>query len=267
MVREMVDIVLDAMKHPHKPRPRGEVVLGEITRQFWERGIKTASLTSQKHMLSTLADFLESLVEQAADRDEDRYRTVEEYLRRRRQNVGTKPSCVPLELGLNLADEVFHHPVLVELTDYIVEIIIIDNDIVSFNREQALGDDRYNLLTVAMRQYNTDFDGAVAWAAQYHADIERKFLLTLMRVPSCGSKMDQQVYTYVCGLANWPRCNECWSFEGARYFGDKGLEYKRTRRVPLLPKVVKTENDSRREDDVVISLVEEIEDQRSLRNP
>jgi len=144
VVREMVDIVLDAMKNPHKPRPQDEVVLGEIARQFWARGIKTATVTAQEHMLETIAEFLESIYDQATDRDEDKYRTMEEYLRRRRQNVGTRPSCVPLELGLNSLDEVFYHPVLVELTDYIVEIIIIDYDIMSFNREQALGDDRFS---------------------------------------------------------------------------------------------------------------------------
>ena len=33
VVRQMVDIVLDAFHNPHKPRPAGEVVLGEIARQ------------------------------------------------------------------------------------------------------------------------------------------------------------------------------------------------------------------------------------------
>ena len=33
VVREMLDIVLDAIKNPHKPRPEGEIVLGEIARQ------------------------------------------------------------------------------------------------------------------------------------------------------------------------------------------------------------------------------------------
>ena len=33
VVREMVDIVIDALHNPHKPRPKGEVILGELTRQ------------------------------------------------------------------------------------------------------------------------------------------------------------------------------------------------------------------------------------------
>lgn len=34
VVREMVDIVIDAIHNPEKPRPEGEVLLGEITRQY-----------------------------------------------------------------------------------------------------------------------------------------------------------------------------------------------------------------------------------------
>ena len=34
VVTEMVDICRDALNNPTKPRPEGEVVLGEITRQY-----------------------------------------------------------------------------------------------------------------------------------------------------------------------------------------------------------------------------------------
>ena len=33
VVREMIDVVIDALNNPHKPRPEGEIVLGEIARQ------------------------------------------------------------------------------------------------------------------------------------------------------------------------------------------------------------------------------------------
>lgn len=48
---EMVDIIIDALKNPHRPRPEGEVILGEIIKQFWSRAIQSASLTSQQHFL------------------------------------------------------------------------------------------------------------------------------------------------------------------------------------------------------------------------
>ena len=34
VVRGMVDIVIDAMNNPDRPRPDGEILLGEMTRQY-----------------------------------------------------------------------------------------------------------------------------------------------------------------------------------------------------------------------------------------
>jgi len=257
-VRDIVAIVLDAMHNPHHPRPEGEIIVGEITRQFWARAIKTASATSQKHMIEDITDYLESVIDQAADRDMNLYRTVEEYLERRRKNVGVRPVFVPMELGLNLTDEVFYHPVVVTLASYIVELVIIDNDIASYNKEQAVGDDRYNLLTLTMRQHDIDFDEAISRLVQYHSHIEAAFMETLNHVPSFGPELDRDLKFYIRGLSNWPRANDCWNFESCRYFGNNGPKYKRTRQVPLLPKAQKYIEKGLHGEDIVVPLVEQL---------
>ena len=33
VVREMGNIVIDALNNPHKPRPEGEILLGEVAKQ------------------------------------------------------------------------------------------------------------------------------------------------------------------------------------------------------------------------------------------
>lgn len=78
-------------------------------------------------MVESFTAYLESVVQQAADRDKDIIRTVDSYLENRRQNIGARPSYVPMELDLNLEDEVFYHPVIVELSYYIADLIIVDN--------------------------------------------------------------------------------------------------------------------------------------------
>ena len=108
-----------------------------------------------------------------------------------------------------------------------------------------------------MRQFNTDFEGAIDWVVRYHKEVEAKFLDGLKRLPSWGPDMDKQVQEYIYGLAIWPRTNDCWNFESGRYFGDKGREYQKTRRVPLLPKVVQEKALHR--EDVDIPLVEQLE--------
>lgn len=254
VVRGMVDIVIDAINNPHKPRPEGENNLGEITRQFWERAIKTATPSSQKHFIEAFTDYLNSVVEQAADRDNNHIRTVDSYLKTRRENIGARPAYFPAELGLNLPDEAFYHPVVTELSYNIADLIILDNDIASYNKEQSTGDDRHNILTIVMHRFNINLEAAMAWVASYHKDVENKFLDGMKELPSFGPVVDKELEEYILALAIWPRTNDCWNFESGRYFGSKGLQVQRTRYVPLLPKV-KTDP-TLKQKQIVVSLVD-----------
>ncbi|KAJ7240251.1 isoprenoid synthase domain-containing protein [Mycena rebaudengoi] len=254
VVQDMVDIVMDALNNPHKPRPEGEIVLGEATRQFWELAIRTASPNSARHFVESFKDYLDSLVVQAEGRAFDTFLTVNSYLQIRRQNIGARPSYVPGELHLDFPDEVFYHPVVKELESYITDLIILDNDIASYNKEQAAGDDRYNILTIVMHQFNIDLQAAMVVVCDLHHEIEAKFLAALKTVPSFGPEIDEQLQEYIQHLAGWPRSNDCWNFEGGRYFGNKGLEIQKTRCVPLMPKI--HIDRSLRRENVVLPLAE-----------
>ncbi|OCB90273.1 terpenoid synthase [Sanghuangporus baumii] len=78
-------------------------------------------------MIESFTAYLESVVEQARVCDTSTCLSVAEYLKNRRENVGTRPSFVPLELDMDLRDEVFYHPTTIELTLYITDMIIIDD--------------------------------------------------------------------------------------------------------------------------------------------
>ncbi|OSX64664.1 hypothetical protein POSPLADRAFT_1134967 [Postia placenta MAD-698-R-SB12] len=138
VVRDIVDMVIDAINKPHKPRLEGEHHLGEITRQFWE---------------------------------------------------------------------------------------------------QSTGNDRHNILTIVMHQFNIDLEAAMAWVASYHKDVENKFLDGMKELPSFGPTVDKELEEYILALAIWLRTNDCWAFESGRYFWSKGLQVQKTRYVPVLPKV------------------------------
>ena len=96
------------------------------------------------------------------------------------------------------------------------------------------------------------------WATDYHKEAKTRFLDGLKRVPSWGPEVDQQVQQYLNGLGNWARGNDCWSFEGGRYFGNKGLEYQKTRIVSLLAKVKSIDGKSLTHENTVVYHVEEL---------
>ena len=78
---------------------------------------------------------------------------------------------------------------------------------------------------------------AVNMIGRWHDDILQDFLDTYAKLPSWGGKVDRQVHQYVEGLAQWVRGADDWSFEGPRYFGNRGLEVQRTREIYWLPLV------------------------------
>ncbi|KAH7917194.1 terpenoid synthase [Leucogyrophana mollusca] len=251
---EMIEVAIDALNHPHKPRPKGEVLIGEVVRQFWELAIQTACPTSQSHFITHFTDYLHSVVAQAADRDLGYCRTIEEYLAVRRDNIGTHPAFAILHLGFDISDDIYYHPVVHEMKGYVTNILIVDNDVLSYNRERATGDENHNLLTVIMHELHVDLAGAVEWAVNFHTEMEQKFISSFSRLPSWGPTIDRQVKEYLDGVANWARGNVSWSFECRRYFGEKGREIEKSRLIPLLPKV-KLNPELHKQDVVVANIV------------
>ncbi|KAI0290412.1 terpenoid synthase [Multifurca ochricompacta] len=236
-VQEMVNTTMDALRNPHTPRPRGEWIGGEVTRQFWELGIKTASPQSQKRFIETFGSYMQAVAQHAADRTNKHTPTIEEYFKIRREDVGTKPVFTILELEMDLPDEAVNHPTIQELSVLAADMIILDNDMASYNSEQARGDDNYNVITIVMYQNKTDIQEAMNWVSEYHKELEEKFMdIYENKIPKFGKPVDEQLAQYVDGIGNWVRANYQWGFESERYFGKKGLEIQRTRWVTLMPK-------------------------------
>ncbi|KAL0071298.1 hypothetical protein AAF712_001864 [Marasmius tenuissimus] len=236
--RRLCDIVKDALVNPHIPRPAGEWIGGEIARQFWENSIKTGTPSFQRRFVETFGHYLDAVAEQAIDRNDSRVRDVETYFEIRRKTIGALPSFAVLEIHMNLPDYVFADSVISRLMTLTVDMIILCNDFCSYNVEQARGDDTHNIIRVFMDTYKTDIQGALGHVSNLHDQISQEFLDLLGNVPKFGdSVIDSEVSTFVDGLANWVRANDCWSFESHRYFGSQGAEIQETRVVKLLPKV------------------------------
>ncbi|KAG1779591.1 terpenoid synthase [Suillus placidus] len=236
VTKEIADIVLDALHNPHKIRPEGECIIGETARLFWAHAIQFASLPSQRHFLETFTAYLHAVVAEALDREQGRRRSIDDFLQLRRKTIGAKPCFSISEMGMDFPDEVFYHPVIVDLADCIAELIIIDNDMMSYNKEQAVGD-VHNLISTVMLELDLDRGSAMAWAAHYHAEVQKRFIDGLAKVPSWGPSIDVLVKEYLDGIGNWARANHAWSYESQRYFATKGLEIQQTRLIPLLPRV------------------------------
>ncbi|KAK7691188.1 hypothetical protein QCA50_006291 [Cerrena zonata] len=237
VVQSQADSIMDAMRNPTHPRPQGESILGEMARQFWENVIRSTTPTFQHRFIAAFQEYTDAVVQQALDRDHHNIRKINQYLEIRRDTIGIKPSLTILESQFNLPDEVMRHPSLIALQSACVDMVAICNDLVSYNNEQARGDEEHNLVTIVMREHKCSLTDAFTWISSLNDNVADTFLSVLKTVPSFGDRtIDEQVAFYIDGLRNWVRGNDTWSFESGRYFGVKGLEIQKKRMVDLLPR-------------------------------
>ncbi|KAJ8593639.1 terpenoid synthase, partial [Rhizopogon salebrosus TDB-379] len=203
--------------------------------RFWERTVPHADAQTQRRFIATFGDCVESAAQQAIDRNERRIRDIQSYINMRRDNSAIKPSLVLIEIGLDIPEEVLSHPAIEVIYTATSDMVWIDNDMTSFNIEQARGHD-HNLVISVMHELDTDINGAMLWIADLHKETEMKFLEAMAALPTWGEPIDSQVRKYCDGLASWVRGNVEWSFESERFFGNKGAEVKRKRWNTLIPK-------------------------------
>ena len=70
---------------------------------------------------------MDSVVEEARDRESQRARTIEEYTEVRRLTVGAEPCYALAELELSLPQGVYDHPLIKQLRTDITDMLTIDN--------------------------------------------------------------------------------------------------------------------------------------------
>ncbi|KIH93396.1 hypothetical protein SPBR_04258 [Sporothrix brasiliensis 5110] len=260
-----VRLVTEALRNPTVARPEGEWGGVEIARAFWHRATSTPGVrpATAARFLRHFEGYLQAVATEAADRAKERLRgppvyTLDSFLHVRRRTVGALPSFVLLELGLpaHVDDESItaaaDHPLVRELASVATDMILIGNDLVSYDRERASGA-VHNIVTVVLKnppdkdvphappRIETVQD-SVDWVAAYHQTLLARFLglyeavTVLAGAPQALPGMvATPLLLYADGLGNWVRANDQWSFESVRYFGANGGAVQATRRVELVP--------------------------------
>jgi hypothetical protein len=79
--------------------------------------------------------YLDSVVQQAEDRTHNLIRDIKSYFDVRRDTIGAKPSFAINEIHLNIPDEVMEDPIIKTLTSTSIDMLIIGNDLCSYNVE------------------------------------------------------------------------------------------------------------------------------------
>ncbi|KAJ7301787.1 isoprenoid synthase domain-containing protein [Mycena albidolilacea] len=207
--RVLCDIAMDAVENPDKPRPEEESIIGEITRQFWQRASAQAPKAARERFVKSWNLYLGSVVQQAERRPASYICSMDEYMASRRLNIGCDPSFVLLEisLDLDLHHEVMEHPAIVSVNSDAQDMVILWNDMVSYKKEVLTNSADYNIVTIITSNCQTDIAGAIKWISHRNDELVGRFLETKEDilnhrngVPSWGEDIDIQVAKYIDGL-------------------------------------------------------------------
>lgn len=233
--RPMADAVLNSLYHPHKSRSSARV--GKMARDLYKRILLTASPGARQRFIETMDFFFQSITQQAEDRAAGVIPDLESYIALRRDTSGCKPCWALIEYAYNLdiPDEVMEHPLILSLGEATNDLVTWSNDIFSYNVEQSRGD-THNMISVVMNEEGLDLQSAVDFVGNMCKQSIDRFNEDWANLPSWGPKIDNDVETYVRGLADWIVGSLHWSFESERYFAKTGRNVKASRVVHLLPR-------------------------------
>ncbi|KAK0670689.1 isoprenoid synthase domain-containing protein [Cercophora samala] len=215
--RQQASAIMDALRNPHSPRPPYEFVGGRVAQEYWLNAIKNTSQTFQRRFIEAFQRYTDSVVQQSFDRSQGCQRDIQSYLALRRFTIGAEPSFVLNAMHMDLPDHVFAHPTLRRLEHLATDMIIIGNDIVSYNREQSQpGQGEHNIVSAAMATFGLSVQDAMDWAGRHHDNLVDQFIAEhkqLPQFPHESSTVGDHVREYADALANWVRASDSWGFE------------------------------------------------------
>ena len=99
--------------------------------------MKVTSLEAQRRFITTFAEYVYAVIDEASDRANGRVRGVEDYLKLTRLTAGGYPSFLAAEAGLNIPDEVMAHPALQSILGLAAESLVLTNVGISLDRVHA----------------------------------------------------------------------------------------------------------------------------------
>lgn len=133
--RQQAEAIMSALRDPEKPRPANEFIGGRVAREYWINAMKSTSPVFQRRFIDSFQRYTDAVVQQSSDRDHGCQRDLQSYFALRRYTIGAEPSFVLNAMHMDLPDHIMFHPSLRCLEHLATDMIIIGNDIVSYDRE------------------------------------------------------------------------------------------------------------------------------------
>ncbi|KAG8855037.1 hypothetical protein FRB96_007232 [Tulasnella sp. 330] len=235
--RKAADIIMQCLRSPTTHSTPFKI--GKVFSSLWSRVLEAGiSPGANRRFIETTDLYLQAVHQHVVNRSKDTILDIETFIQLRRDN-GALKMCFAMgefSLGLNIPDEVLQHPLIKIMEDAANDVVVLSNDIYSYNIEQAQGDTQ-NIIETTMKQKSCSLQEAMDFAGKLVTDRVKLFADCKQKLPSFGSaRIDHEVQQYLGICEDWMTAGFHWSLRSDRYFGNDAAEVKRTRVVKLLPK-------------------------------
>ncbi|EJD00897.1 terpenoid synthase [Fomitiporia mediterranea MF3/22] len=206
-----------------------------FTKDYMNR-LSNISEAVRERFISHCISYIDATATEARLRADNEVLSIEEYTKLRRENGGVRTCFDLIEavLGITLPAEVFDDPNFMRIYFAAVDMICWSNDIYSYPIEYAQGLETCNVITVLMKEKNLSVQGAMDHVAELFKDFADTMISCKQNIRSFGEDEDRSVQAYIYGMEQWVCGNLTWSFDCARYFGEKNEEVKKTGVVELV---------------------------------
>ena len=89
--------------------------------------MQTSCPTAQERFVTSFSEYVYAVIEEASDRARGSIRGIKDYLRLTRLTAGPYPCFFPIEMDLDIPDEVMAHPSMERIRSLAAESLVLGN--------------------------------------------------------------------------------------------------------------------------------------------
>ncbi|PVH78127.1 pentalenene synthase [Cadophora sp. DSE1049] len=228
--RKIMDNLLAIMREGSRDRkPNG--VLIEIHDTVWER---ISKVNVKDRFLEAMSQYCDGALEVVEHHALGGTLDVQAYMAIRRRSAGVTPVIAMVEYAhrINIPEAIYRHHSFQDLKRVCSDVIAIQNDILSYSKEEAEGV-THNLIAV-LRQSGMSTQEAFDHAGDMLKNCYRDWYIAQSQVPQVSQAIDYDIQKYIDAVRNIMLANLNWSFKSERYLGQKNSLARKYRTVVVL---------------------------------
>ncbi|KAF4875199.1 Delta(6)-protoilludene synthase [Colletotrichum siamense] len=230
-VRRQCSIVKDAFSFSgtvhNKPPSSGHLSSMELmAKDVAERYLATGTKESWQLFRDLFNNYLDGVVEEAGLRRRlPALPSRNEYMTVRQRTIGMYPSIAFLLIKCEVRRESWEEPAIQSLMDMCFRIIINQNDMYSFDKEHAKGEDSHNGVRIMMNEFDIGVQEAMDRLGAETRELVSTFIDLSENMPTTETMEDYEHQELLLeGCIAWIIGMDVWSLHvTTRYHGQGGL--------------------------------------------